>query len=590
MKDLKRTKIVCTIGPSCHDVEKLKKMLAAGMNVARFNFSHGDHDEKRSQMDVVKEAVKESGIPCAYLLDTKGPEIRTGGVLKDGKKIQLKAGKEILLTVKDYETFECSEEKIALSYDLLPEDIRNVGITDKTYVYIADGVFKLKVLEVMPNDDIRCLIEAGGELGARKNVNVVGVHTRLPAMAEKDKADLEMGVKNGIHFVAASFIRKASDVMEMRKYLASVGGADVKIISKIEDDEGLSNIDDIIRVSDGIMVARGDLGVQIPIQDIPLAQKKIIAKCNAAGKPVVTATQMLDSMINNPRPTRAESNDVANAIFDGTDAVMLSGETANGDWPIEAVTTMATIAKTIEDSEEYRATTNKYMELHPARNIAEATAKATYISAKELNAEVIIAPTMSGNTAKQISKFRPKQIIFAPTTSERVARQLMILSGVYSDVVDVIEDTDALFDKSINLALEKGYLDNFEKAVILAGVPNIMKIHTACKKQCRADKGFGCSVTGKIAKVANAEEAKKVAEGSILLTAKLDESFKGALKNVKGIILEDSSEFSFDVLKEENANLTAMVSGVKNASTLFENGEEVIVSGCEMSIYSGKVK
>ena len=568
MKDLKRTKIVCTIGPSCHDVEKLKKMLAAGMNVARFNFSHGDHDEKRSQMDVVKEAVKESGIPCAYLLDTKGPEIRTGGVLKDDKKIQLKAGKEILLTVKDYETFECSEEKIALSYDLLPEDIRNVGITDKTYVYIADGVFKLKVLEVMPNDDIRCLIEAGGELGARKNVNVVGVHTRLPAMAEKDKADLEMGVKNGIHFVAASFIRKASDVMEMRKYLASVGGADVKIISKIEDDEGLSNIDDIIRVSDGIMVARGDLGVQIPIQDIPLAQKKIIAKCNAAGKPVVTATQMLDSMINNPRPTRAESNDVANAIFDGTDAVMLSGETANGDWPIEAVTTMATIAKTIEDSEEYRATTNKYMELHPARNIAEATAKATYISAKELNAEVIIAPT----------------------TSERVARQLMILSGVYSDVVDVIEDTDALFDKSINLALEKGYLDNFEKAVILAGVPNIMKIHTACKKQCRADKGFGCSVTGKIAKVANAEEAKKVAEGSILLTAKLDESFKGALKNVKGIILEDSSEFSFDVLKEENANLTAMVSGVKNASSLFENGEEVIVSGCEMSIYSGKVK
>ena len=582
MKDLKRTKIVCTIGPSCHDVEKLKKMLAAGMNVARFNFSHGDHEEKKSQMDVVKEAVKQSGIPCAYLLDTKGPEIRTGGVLKDGKKIQLEAGKEILLTVKDYETFECSAEKIALSYNLLPEDIRNVGITDKTYVYIADGVFKLKVLEVMPNDDIRCLIEAGGELGSRKNVNVVGVHTRLPAMAEKDKADLEMGVKNGIHFVAASFIRKASDVMEMRNYLASVGGADVKIISKIEDDEGLSNIDDIIRVSDGIMVARGDLGVQIPIQDIPLAQKKIIAKCNAAGKPVVTATQMLDSMINNPRPTRAESNDVANAIFDGTDAVMLSGETANGDWPIEAVTTMATIAKTIEDSEEYRATTNKYMELHPARNIAEATAKATYISAKELNAEVIIAPTMSGNTAKQI--------IFAPTTSERVARQLMILSGVYSEVVDVIEDTDALFDKSINLALEKGYLDNFEKAVILAGVPNIMKIHTACKKQCRADKGFGCSATGKIAKVANAEEAKKVAEGSILLTAKLDESFKGALKNVKGIILEDSSEFSFDVLKEENANLTAMVSGVKNASTLFENGEEVIVSGCEMSIYSGAVK
>lgn len=586
---LKKTKIICTVGPDCENVETLKEMLAAGMNVARFNFSHGDHAEKLHQMELVKQAVKESGIPCAYLLDTKGPEIRTGK-LKDGRRITLETGKEITLTVKDYENFEGTPEKIALSYNLLPEDIRNVGITDNTFVYIADGVLKLKVLEVN-GDEIRCLIEAGGELGQKKNVNVVGVHTRLPAMAEKDKADLKMGVENGIHFVAASFIRKASDVMEMRKYLASVGGADVKIISKIEDDEGLSNIDDIIRVSDGIMVARGDLGVQIPIQDIPLAQKKIIAKCNAAGKPVVTATQMLDSMINNPRPTRAESNDVANAIFDGTDAVMLSGETANGRWPVEAVTTMATIAKTIENASEYRITTKKYLDLHPAKNTAEATAKATYISARDINAEVIIAPTKSGNTAKQISKFRPEQIIFAPTTSERVARQLMIVSGVYSEVVDVIDDdTYALLDRSVNLAIEKGYLGNFEKAVILADVPNVMKIYTACKKQYRAEKGFGGVVTGKIVKVANADEAKKIADGNILLTKRLDESFKNALGKAKGIILEEASEFSFDILKEENANLVAMVSGVENALSQFENGEEVVVNGNEMSIYFGKVK
>ncbi|MCH5149687.1 MAG: pyruvate kinase [Spirochaetales bacterium] len=585
---LKKTKIICTIGPDCDNVETLKRMLAAGMNVARFNFSHGDHAEKLHQMNVVKQAVEESGIPCAYLLDTKGPEIRTGN-LKDGKKIKLETGKEIILTVENYDTFEGTEEKIALSYDLLPEDIKSVGITDRTFVYIADGVLKLKVLEVN-GKEIRCLIEAGGELGQKKNVNVVGVHTRLPAMADKDKADLKMGVENGIHFVAASFIRKASDVMEMRKYLASVGGADVKIISKIEDDEGLSNIDDIIRVSDGIMVARGDLGVQIPIQDIPLAQKKIIEKCNAAGKPVVTATQMLDSMINNPRPTRAESNDVANAIFDGTDAVMLSGETANGKWPVEAVTTMATIAKTIENANEYRVTTKKYLDLHPAKNIAEATAKATYISARDINAEVIIAPTKSGNTARQISKFRPEQIIFAPTTSERVARQLMIVSGVYSEVVGVIDDTYALLDKSINLAIEKDYLGNFGKAVILAGVPNIMKIHTACKKQYRAEKGFGDVVTGKIVKVANADEAKKISDGSILLTKSLDESFKSALGKAKGIILEEASEFSFDVLKEENTNLVAMVSGVENALSLLETGEEVVVNGNEMSIYSGKIK
>lgn len=595
---LKKTKIVCTVGPDCENVETLKKMLAAGMNVARFNFSHGDHAEKKHQMDLVKEAVKQSGIPCAYLLDTKGPEIRTGK-LKDGKKIILEAGKEIILTVSDYENFEGTPEKLALSYKDLPKDINSVGITDKTFVYIADGVFKLKVLEVN-GDEIKCRIEAGGELGQRKNVNVVGVHTNLPAMAEKDKADLKMGVENGIHFVAASFIRKASDVMAMREYLAGIkgkndevgeyDGANVKIISKIEDDEGLSNIDDIIRVSDGIMVARGDLGVQIPIQDIPLAQKKIIAKCNAAGKPVITATQMLDSMINNPRPTRAESNDVANAIFDGTDAVMLSGETANGKWPVEAVTTMATIAKTIENASEYRITTKKYIDIHPAKNTAEATAKATYISARDIGAEVIIAPTKSGNTARQISKFRPEQIIFAPTTSERVARQLMIVSGVYPEVVDVIDDTDALLDKSINLAIEKGYLDNFGKAVILAGVPNIMKIHTACKKQYRADKGFGDVVAGKIVKAANADEAKKIAADSILLTKRLDKSFEKALGNAKAIILEEASEFSFDVLKKENPSLVAMVSGVANALSLFENGEEVVVNGNEMSIYCGKVK
>ncbi len=513
--NLKKTKIVCTIGPSSEKVDTVVEMLKAGMNVARFNFSHGDHEEKKNQMDIVKEAVKKSGIPCAYLLDTKGPEIRTGNLV-DGKKIMLEAGKEITLTTADYDNFKGSPEKLAISYSLLPEDILNAGITKNTFIYIADGVLALQVLAV-EGTEIKCRVVAGGELGQKKNVNVVGVKTRLPAMAEKDKADLIMGVKNGIHFVAASFIRKASDVLEMRKHLDDNGGSSVKIISKIEDAEGLENIDDIIRVSDGIMVARGDLGVQIKIEDIPLAQKMIISKCNQATKPVITATQMLDSMIQNPRPTRAEVNDVANAIFDGTDAVMLSGETANGDYPIEAVTIMGKVCKTIEKSPEYAATTEKYWSLHSkSGNVSDAVARAGFVVASEINAKAIVTPTMSGTTARLISKFRPKQIVVATTTSETIAKQLLLVSGVYPVVTEKVDDSEVMLNNSINLAVKAGYVENFDNVVVLAGVPvntpaalNMVRSYFIGKILNKGGKGFGGKATGKIVKVANAEEAKQ---------------------------------------------------------------------------------
>ena len=472
----RKTKIVCSIGPSCDNDETIRNMIQAGMNIARFNFSHGTYEWHAQAMNRVRRISDELDTPVAILLDTKGPEIRTG-LVEDGKNVSISVGEIVEITVDDSLCVSASGDKpchLSLSWKEAPQKLfKDVRIL------IADGLLELQVLSI-ENETIICKAKNSGVIGSRKNVNLIGVHAGLPIMSAKDKEDLKFGAEQDVDFVAASFVSFADEIVEIKEYLKSIN-LNAKVIAKIENEEGLNNINEIVKEADGVMVARGDLGVQLPTERIPLAQKAIIRACRQSGKPVITATQMLDSMINNPSPTRAEISDVANAIFDGTDAVMLSGETANGDWPIEAVTTMATIAKTIEDSEEYRATTNKYMELHPAKNIAEATAKATYISAKELNAEVIIAPTMSGNTAKQISKFRPKQIIFAPTTSERVARQLMILSGVYSDVVDVIEDTDALFDKSIDLALEKGYLDNFEKAVILAGVPNIMKIHTACK-------------------------------------------------------------------------------------------------------------
>jgi len=459
---VKKTKIVCTIGPSSEKPETIAKMLKAGMNVARFNFSHGDHVEKKHQMDVVKEAVKLSGIPCAYLLDTKGPEIRTGN-LKDGKKIQIESGANIVLTTDEVEG---TTEKISISYKNLPKEAKK-----GTLIYIADGVLSLEVVDIKGND-IHCTIIAGGELGQKKNVNVVGVKTSLPAMAEKDKEDLIMGIKEGIDFVAASFIRKASDVLEIRKHLDANGGNDVRIISKIEDEEGLENIDQIIEVSDGIMVARGDLGVQIKIEDIPLAQKKIIDRCNKAGKPVITATQMLDSMINNPRPTRAEANDVANAIFDGTDAVMLSGETAQGKYPVETVDTMARIARTVETSTEYLEHARAYFEFHKDTvGIGDAIAKAGYVVASTIKAKAIATPTMSGKTSRLISKFKPEQPIIATTVNERVMRQLLLDWGVFPILTGVAGESEEMLNNCVKKVEELGFAGKGDNVVMLAGVP-----------------------------------------------------------------------------------------------------------------------
>ena len=390
---LRKTKIVATMGPSVDEVRVMRKLLIAGMNIARFNFSHGTYEEQRGRIDMLREAARSVGIPVAVLLDTQGPEIRTG-VIRGGGTIDLQRGATIVLTT---DTMEGDEHLLSVSYQNLPYEVQPGG-----YIFVADGLIRLEVSDVRDNR-IHCIVRSGGTVGSRKNVNVPGVKTSLPAVTEKDVADIEFGVSMDIDFIAASFIRKASDVREVQA-LVDRAGAPVRIIAKIEDEEGLANISDITQTAHGVMVARGDLGVQLETEQIPIAQKRIIRVCNHLNKPVITATQMLDSMIQNPKPTRAESTDVANAIFDGTDAVMLSGETANGKYPIESVQTLHDIAIEVERSAEYIERGKQYFSFHhSSTDIGDAVTRAAYVVATDVEAEAIVAPSLRGNSPRMLS-------------------------------------------------------------------------------------------------------------------------------------------------------------------------------------------
>ncbi|MFW5994173.1 MAG: pyruvate kinase, partial [Halanaerobiaceae bacterium] len=391
---MRKTKIVCTLGPASNDKETIMKMAEAGMNVARFNFSHGDHAEQKARMDLVKEVEKEFGQPIGIMLDTKGPEIRTG-VLKDDK-VELTAGEEIILTTEE---IEGDKNRVGVTYQKLNEDLNEGSI-----ILIDDGLIELNVKKIEGND-IYCEIINGGELGSRKGVNLPGVKVQLPALTDKDRKDILLGVEEEVHFIAASFVRKAADVLEIRKLLEENGAEDINIIPKIENEEGVENIDEIIEVSDGIMVARGDLGVEIPTEKVPVIQKMIIEKCNEAAIPVITATQMLDSMIRNPRPTRAEASDVANAIVDGTDAVMLSGESAAGKYPVQSVETMARIAVEMENSDAFKERMSKRKP--SSKSTTESISFAACETAVNLDADALLTATGSGLTARVVSKFRP---------------------------------------------------------------------------------------------------------------------------------------------------------------------------------------
>ena len=473
---MKKTKVVCTMGPNTNDRELLKKLIENGMDVARFNFSHGDHEEQKSRMDLLKELRQELNTNTAILLDTKGPEIRTG-VLKGGKRIMLKAGEQFTLTTEE---IEGDESKVSITYEGLVQDVDAGRV-----ILIDDGLIELKVVG-KSEKEIFCEVINGGELGERKGVNVTNVAVRLPAITEKDKDDIRFGVEQGIDFIAASFVRNAECVLEIKAYLKELGAPYVPIIAKVENAEGIKNIDEIIRAADGVMVARGDLGVEIPAEEVPYLQKMIIQKCNMNFKTVITATQMLDSMMRNPRPTRAEVTDVANAVYDGTDAVMLSGETAQGKYPLEALQMMVHIIQNTEQHLDYEGMLEKTGG-HLKSGVSSAIGYSSVLAASNLNAKCIITPSVSGATARVVSNLRPRQVILGVTPNERTLRRMSIYWGVKPIKSQAFNTTDDICDGAIELAKVKQFVETGEIVVITAGIPspNVKKERSATSNMMR---------------------------------------------------------------------------------------------------------
>ncbi len=456
---MKKTKIVCTMGPNSDDREVLRQMALNGMDVARFNFSHGDHEEHRKRLALLESVREELDLPIAALLDTKGPEIRTG-TLKGGQKVMLKEGGTYVLTT---EAITGDENRGFINYDGLVEDVQ-AG----SRILIDDGLIELEVKEIR-GCEIVCRIINGGELGERKGVNVPNVKIRLPALTEKDREDIQFGIEAGFDFVAASFVRNAEAVREIRRLLDE-NGSRMQIISKIENAEGIEHIDEIIEASDGIMVARGDMGVEIPAEKVPHIQKSLIRKCNEACKVVITATQMLDSMIRNPRPTRAEVADVANAVYDGTDAVMLSGETAMGNYPVEAVRMMSQIVEDSEQYLDYLSYQRRRVRGEHAGNISNAVCYSSVATAQELGAKAIVAPTISGFTARMLSKWRPKTPVVGLSPSMASVRQMQLYWGVKPFHAKRAESTDVLIYSSMELLKSKGIIKEQDLVVATAGV------------------------------------------------------------------------------------------------------------------------
>ena len=455
---MKKTKIICTMGPNTNDRELIKQLALAGMDIARFNFSHGDHEEQAGRFALVESVRSELNLPIATLLDTKGPEIRTG-LLKDDKKVTLVENQKYTLTTRDI----VGDDKIGhITYDGLPKDISK-GNT----ILIDDGLIELRVEDVVDPTEIVCRVINGGELGSKKGVNVPNVSIRLPGITQKDKDDIIFGIEQGFDFIAASFVRNAACIQEIKELLWS-HDADIPVIAKIENAEGIKNLDEIIRVADGIMVARGDMGVEIPAEQVPHIQKEIIRKCNASYKPVITATQMLDSMIRNPRPTRAEVTDVANAIYDGTDVVMLSGETANGKYPLEALKMMVKIAESTEQDLFGRGV--NYSNLHSKRSISSAVANAAVQTAANLNAKAIVCPTISGFTARLTSKLKPEALIIGCSPYEPVLRKMQIYWGVKPIKTAVEKSTDKIIEHALQASENAGYLSEGDIAIVSAGI------------------------------------------------------------------------------------------------------------------------
>ena len=577
---LKKTKIVCTLGPSSNTPEIIEKMIKAGMNVARFNFSHGSHEEHKQRIDMVRAASQKLGIPVALLLDTKGPEIRLGK-FKNGS-IMMEAGKDFTLTARDIE----GDETIAsMNYKELPQDVKAGD-----HILLSDGLVNLEVVSV-DGEDIHTKILNSGKMSDRKRVAVPGIAINLPAVSETDAADIEFGCRMNMDWIAASFIQRGKDVLTIRKILEK-HDSHMKIISKIECQAAVNNIDDIIKMSDGIMVARGDLGVEVPAEEVPMLQKVLIHKCQAAGKPVITATQMLESMCNNPRPTRAETSDVANAILDGTDAIMLSGETAGGLYPVEAVETMARVATFTESN----FTPKSYEDVDAeSTTTTESIGKAVVKIAKDLHAAAIIASTERGGTAQMISKFRPACPIVAVSPHEAIVRRLQLNWGVQAVTGKEANDTDAVVDNAIFAALDNDLIKAGDLVVLTAGVPvakagstNMIRVQVVGEVLLRGTGIGRNSAIGKVCVAESKEDLEKnFSDGCILVLRSARADFVDYMKRASAIVSEEVGLTSESAIVAITLGIPTVV-GAAHAVDTLENGEIVTVDASRGTIFRGE--
>jgi pyruvate kinase len=600
----RRTKIVCTVGPACDSDDILRKMFYAGMNVARFNFSHGDYADHKARIDRVRRISAEMDLPVALMLDTKGPEIRTGLVEGgSGEIVEFRKGDTVLVSADGAFTAAAGAHtpgRVSLSWkDIVSRAAPGVRIL------IADGLFELDVLE-SDGKTVTCRAANNAKIGSRKNVNLIGIHPGLPIIGEQDRKDLAFGAEQGLDFIAASFLCFPHEVTEIREYIRTLRWP-ARIIAKIESQEGLDNIDRIAELADGIMVARGDLAVQIPDDQIPLAQKKIISAARRHCKPVITATQMLDSMIVNPRPTRAELTDVANAIFDGSDAVMLSGETASGAYPAEAVAMMSKIACTIEQSAEYREHIRNTPREFPAgthtNEVARVTSRSAYEIALAVGAKVILIPTTSGNSVRQIAMWRPEQPILAVTPDEAAARSMQLVWGAIPKLTKTAFHSDEMIQNAHKILAETTLADISDKIVLAAGLPlhsplplNTIRILIMGNVLARSTSGGHADgnvtrANGKIVWAATASEARQVIKadgGDILVCPILTDEYIPILRIVRGVICEGNCHIVNTVLAMINPNLV-WLTGVHNATRKLESGLNVTIDGDALLVYEGVI-
>lgn len=584
---MRKTKIVCTIGPASESPEILEQLIEAGMNVARLNFSHGSHEEHKARILSIREASKKTGKVVGVLLDTKGPEIRTHS-MKNGQ-IELITGQHIDISMNEVEG---TEEAFSVTYEKLIEDVDKGSV-----ILLDDGLIQLEVVgKDIENGLIHTLVVNSGTLKNKKGVNVPGVSVQLPGITEKDKEDILFGIEEGVDFIAASFVRRASDVMEIRELLEKNKGGHIHIIPKIENQEGVDNLDDILNVSDGLMVARGDLGVEIPAEEVPLVQKNMIEKCNQVGKPVITATQMLDSMQRNPRPTRAEASDVANAILDGSDAIMLSGETAAGLYPVESVRTMDRIAQTAESAVDYRAVVSTRRK-EKQGNMTEAIGQAAAYTAINLNVKAVLAPTESGHTAKMIAKYRPGCPIIAITSSDACSRKLSLVWGIYPIIGERVNSIDEILQESVEESVKHKYVTHGDVVIITAGVPvgeagttNLMKIHVIGDMLAKG-QGIGKSVAFGQAVIAhNAQEAlAHDLEGKILVTYSSDRDMMPAIEKCAGLITEEGGLTSHAAVVGLSLGIPVIV-GVDKATEIIIGGKEITMDAESGVIYNGHAR